>query len=60
MGCIRTVMKSQKERTILVDFDEMKHKDLYLNFLLLWIAVSASAKSKCWFMFKLTNIDEDT
>jgi len=57
MGCIRTVMKGQKERTILVDFDEMKHKDLYLNFLLLWIAVSASAKSKCWFTFKLTNLD---
>lgn len=38
----------------------MKHKDIYLNFLLIWTAASLSQKSKCHFVFEVSQMDKST
>ena len=38
----------------------MNHKDFYLDFLLIWSAVSLSQTSKCHFVFDISQLDKST
>lgn len=38
----------------------MNHKDIYLSFLLIWCAVSHSQRSKCHFIFEISQLDKST
>lgn len=38
----------------------MNHKDIYLDFLLIWSAVSLSQQSKCHFVFEISQLDKST
>lgn len=38
----------------------MKHKDITLNFMLIWMAVSQATRSKCKFIFEISKLSKST